>query len=63
MKTSELMSKVIYCASTTDDILQNAKNALRMLEEMNKKAFIFSFTLYFAIKRQKRVIAHIQSKL
>lgn len=63
MTTTELMIKVIYCSSTTDDILQNAKNALTMLQNMQKRSFIFSLTLFFAINRQKKLIANIESKL
>ena len=59
MNAQTILSTVCYCASTTTDELENAKNALNKLYDMRKKCG-FSFALYRAIKRQKNLIAHLQ---
>lgn len=46
---------IIYCASTTEDALQNARNALVKLQDM-RKAIGWSFALHKAIRRQKKLL-------
>jgi hypothetical protein len=59
MNTQSLLMTIIYCASTTEDALQNARNALVKLQDM-RKAIGWSFALYKAIRRQKKVIENME---
>jgi hypothetical protein len=49
------------CTATTEDKVQNARNALRMLEDMKAKRVSPFFQIRRAIARQKKLIQSLEN--
>lgn len=61
MNTKTLIFTVMQCTATTEDKVQNAKNALRMLEDMKAKRVSPYLMICRAIARQKKLIKSLET--